>query len=201
MDKNETIQETKKHIEAVKQLLSQVIKMLELRGEYHDSSKLEEPELSVFAEYTPKLKTLTYGSDEYKECLGNMQEALSHHYSHNRHHPEYYENCVGVCDKCGREVELFTDGEKCQRLVLTHIGKNFDNSKVCDGIIVKRFTLRSMTIVDIVEMFCDWVAATRRHADGDIMKSIEHNKTRFNISEDITCIFRNTALLFENIKL
>lgn len=37
-------------------------------------------------------------------------------------------------------------------------------------------------------------AATERHADGDIMKSIEINKGRFELSEQLCNIMRNTAL-------
>lgn len=47
-------------------------------------------------------------------------------------------------------------------------------------------------LFDLVEMFMDWKAATERHADGDILKSIEINKDRFGISEQICEIFRNT---------
>ena len=50
-----------------------------------------------------------------------------------------------------------------------------------------------MTLFDLVEMFCDWMAATQRHADGDIFKSIEHNETRFGISPQLVSILRNTA--------
>lgn len=49
-----------------------------------------------------------------------------------------------------------------------------------------------MSLLDIVEMFCDWRAATERHADGNLEKSIEYNKNRFKISEQIANIFRNT---------
>ncbi len=40
-----------------------------------------------------------------------------------------------------------------------------------------------MTGVDKVEMVADWCAAVRRHADGDIWKSIEHNQKRFGYSD------------------
>ena len=53
--------------------------------------------------------------------------------------------------------------------------------------------IRDMTLVDLVEMFCDWRAATLRHADGDIRKSIEINKGRFGYSEELASIFQNTA--------
>jgi len=51
-----------------------------------------------------------------------------------------------------------------------------------------------MTLVDLVEMFCDWKAATERHADGDLQKSIEHNKGRFAMSDQLAAIFENTRL-------
>ena len=48
-------------------------------------------------------------------------------------------------------------------------------------------------LFDLIEMFMDWKAATERHNDGDIRKSIEINKNRFNLSEQVCDIFRNTA--------
>jgi len=50
-----------------------------------------------------------------------------------------------------------------------------------------------MTLADIVEMFIDWKAATLRTRDGDIMKSIDINEKRFNMSPQLAKIFRNTA--------
>lgn len=49
-------------------------------------------------------------------------------------------------------------------------------------------------LFDLIEMFFDWKAATERHADGSIMKSIEINKGRFALSEQLCDIMRNTAL-------
>lgn len=51
-----------------------------------------------------------------------------------------------------------------------------------------------MDLYDLIEMFFDWLAATERHEDGDMLKSIEINKNRFDISEQICNIFRNTAI-------
>ena len=53
--------------------------------------------------------------------------------------------------------------------------------------------INDMNLIDIIEMFCDWFAATKRHADGDIMKSIEINEKRFGISEQLKCILQNTV--------
>lgn len=49
-----------------------------------------------------------------------------------------------------------------------------------------------MDLFDIIEMFLDWKAASERHADGDIEKSIEINTKRFNLSQQLANIFRNT---------
>lgn len=48
----------------------------------------------------------------------------------------------------------------------------------------------------LVEMFFDWKAASERHADGDIFKSIEINKERFGLSEQLAEILKNTATRF-----
>lgn len=53
-----------------------------------------------------------------------------------------------------------------------------------------------MNLIDMVEMFCDWWAATKRHADGDIIKSIKHNKDRFKMNDQLVKIFENTAKEF-----
>jgi len=53
--------------------------------------------------------------------------------------------------------------------------------------------LNCMNLIDIIEMFCDWKAATLRHNNGDINKSIEINKKRFNIDIQLESIFKNTV--------
>lgn len=50
-----------------------------------------------------------------------------------------------------------------------------------------------MDLFDILEMFMDWKAASERTKDGNILKSIEINKERFKISEQLTNIFKNTV--------
>ena len=41
--------------------------------------------------------------------------------------------------------------------------------------------VNGMNLIDVVEMFCDWKAASMRHRDGNLLKSIETNAERFNI--------------------
>lgn len=58
--------------------------------------------------------------------------------------------------------------------------------------------IKGMNLADVVEMLCDWKAATMRHDNGDLEKSIEYNKGRFNYSDDLESIFKNTISFFES---
>ena len=82
--------ETQKHIENVRKYIRVMTDKLTARGVEHDRLKLESPEVDVFAEYTPKLSSATYGSEEYKTFLKEMDVALQHHYANYRHHPEHF---------------------------------------------------------------------------------------------------------------
>jgi hypothetical protein len=141
-----SVDETKKHISNVISKVNDFSEEMILQTSKHDLSKLEDPEKKIFDEFTPKLKNSIYGSDEYKSFLVSMKLALDHHYTNNRHHPEYF--------KTG---------------------------------------LDEMDLIDLVEMLCDWKAATERSTNGDIFKSLELNKKRFNISEQTYNILCNTA--------
>jgi len=88
--------ETRKHQHRVTEILHRFMSKLMDRADAHDRSKTEDPEVAIFAEYTPKLKGVTYGSDEYKQYLEEMKPALDHHYAKNRHHPEHFPE--GVTD-------------------------------------------------------------------------------------------------------
>lgn len=137
------------HIKRVAQLMTQAAQQLLDRAMIHDDSKLISPEKEIFDEMTPKLKGMTYGSNEYKQSLKELGVALDHHYAHNPHHPEYH-------------------------------------AKGIDG----------MDLFDIMEMLFDWLAATERHADGNIFKSLEINKKRFGISTQLSKILTNTIIMY-----
>lgn len=53
-----------------------------------------------------------------------------------------------------------------------------------------------MNLIDIIEMVCDWKAATMRHNDGDIYKSLEINSKRFGIDTQLTKVIYNTLSSF-----
>jgi hypothetical protein len=140
--------DTLAHISRVRDHLGAFVRHLLVRAEVHDQSKLSEPEKPAFDRETPKLKTLVFGSDDYKASLAALGPALQHHYSANSHHPEHYE----------------------------------------DGI-------AGMDLMDLVEMFCDWVAAAERTA-GSGKPNLDVSVERFKIEPQLASILRNTLERF-----
>jgi len=51
-----------------------------------------------------------------------------------------------------------------------------------------------MTLIHVVEMLCDWIAATSRNPDGNVLKSIEYKKDSGDIDEQLASILKNTYL-------
>jgi len=135
-----------RHMETVRNYINFVIRELLTRGEEHDQTKLQSPEVEIFEEYTPKLRHCSYGSNQYKQYMKEMRVGLDHHNEHSRHHPEHHPN--GIED---------------------------------------------MDLIDLIEMICDWRAASLRHDDGNVMKSILMNQERFGYSDELTAILLNTA--------
>jgi hypothetical protein len=86
--------DTDEHKKCVTSLLNNLILELAYRKENHDNSKLESPEKEVLDEHIPKLKGLTYWSDEYQKQLTQLEPATVHHYRVNRHHPEHFQNGI-----------------------------------------------------------------------------------------------------------
>lgn len=144
--KYDSAEDTRAHINRVRELVGNCIRNLQDRRLVHDQSKLTSMEKAIFDEMTPKLKDSTYGSDEYKGFLAAMKPALDHHYANNSHHPEHYPNGI-------------------------------------DG----------MSLLDLIEMLCDWKAAGERHANGSMERSLEVNRARFNVSPQLQSALENTA--------
>ena len=151
--KEEKISDTEKHINNIREKINTIISELKIRGQNHDASKLEGLELEYFTKYSPILKKLEYGSEEYQESLRKLKPALDHHYKNNRHHPEYHDG------NCG-----------------------------------------NMNLVDIIEMFCDWVAASERTKNGDPKESINISCKRFKINDQLKRIFLNTMEILNDTK-
>ena len=53
--------------------------------------------------------------------------------------------------------------------------------------------VNDMSLLDIVEMLCDWKAASERTKQGSIAASLTHNKQRFGLSDQLASILENTV--------
>lgn len=51
--------------------------------------------------------------------------------------------------------------------------------------------VNDMDLFDLIEMVVDWKAATERHANGDFLKSLEINRVRFGLSDQLYMIIKN----------
>ena len=57
--------------------------------------------------------------------------------------------------------------------------------------------IEDMNLIDLLEMFIDWKAASLRQKDGNLEKSIEIQRERYHLPRELVCIFRNSISLFE----
>jgi hypothetical protein len=135
--------DVKEHIGRVQKWMGDFARQIVDRSKWHDKSKLEDPvEKALFDHWTPELRRLTFGSDEYKVALDGMGEGVKRHYKANRHHPEHYENGVN-----------------------------------------------GMTLVDLIEMVCDWQAAAQaKNTSIDLL----HAAKRFGLCDQLVEIIANT---------
>ena len=149
MTNEEYNEKTEAHIAEVWNNAATLLALTAAQVARHDSSKLEEPERTLYRENYGSFKTV-YGSKEYEEQLERIRPALDHHYENNRHHPEYHPN--GIDD---------------------------------------------MNLVDVIEMFSDWVASSKKSKDGDPYRSITVSSERFGVSSQLENIFKNTLDLIK----
>lgn len=126
--------------------------VLEYRARVHDESKLHSPEKEIFDEFTPKLKNLKLGSDEYNAALEKMGEGLKHHYKKNPHHPEYYQRGIdgmAIWDL----VEMLADwmaaaSVKNQHMDLDYLQNRFDLSPQLRNIIANTLWAADMDTIN-----------------------------------------------------
>lgn len=53
--------------------------------------------------------------------------------------------------------------------------------------------INDMSLLSVVEMLCDWKAASERTRQGSIAQSLVHNKQRFGIDDQLAAILENTV--------
>ena len=153
MGVEQTVSYTQEHIYNVRKLLNKFADVLKQKGETHDQSKLEEPEVYGWAamDLEPRYE---YGSYEYYDKLRRFSEVFNHHYKVNSHHPEHFVN---------PEYE--------------------------------------MTLIDMVEMLCDWFAYKQDIPIKEGIELIREQCDRFGFSDTIRSLLTNTYREYMNSDL
>ena len=141
-----TISNILKHKRSVNTKMQYLSRNLKERGEAHDASKLEYPEIEWLIEMD-KEPIYPYGSPEYFEKMRRWEKFFKHHYENNRHHPSHFEHGI-------------------------------------DG----------MNLLDLCEYCCDIISYYDEMHPDQAFQSIEAQKERFGMDEQLTCILKNTLL-------
>lgn len=153
MGVEQTVSYTQEHIYNVRKLLNKFADVLKQKGETHDQSKLEEPEVYGWAamDLEPHYE---YGSYEYYDKLRRFSEVFNHHYKVNSHHPEHFVNPE-----------------------------------------------HEMTLIDMVEMLCDWFAYKQDIPIREGVELIREQCDRFGFSDTIMSLLTNTYREYMNSDL
>lgn len=156
-------QETWDHVHHVQEWVRSAIDDLRDRLMVHDESKFQSPEREGFMRMASELKLA-----EVKYTDPEYREILKAH-GPTTIIPHYREN--------DHHPEFYA-----------FEGEALNKAWVKDGTAISR-----MNLMALIEMLCDWKAATLRVKDGDLLGSIEHNQERFGYDDQVKSIMVNTA--------
>lgn len=86
------------HKHLVSESLGDMMRDLLKRAETHDNSKYSHEERDIYEQVTPLFQGVKYGTPEHEVVKAKLGPALDHHYQHNDHHPEHFENGIAQMD-------------------------------------------------------------------------------------------------------
>ncbi len=127
------------------------------------------------------------------QVIGALQERVTRHDLSKMEPPE-----KAVFDRLTPLLKSTTYGSDEYRQSLADMGEilvhHYSENRhhpehYADGI-------AGMTLVDVIEMLADWKAATERHNDGSLARSLTIQEERFGISPQLMDILTNTAVAF-----
>lgn len=177
----DSMKDTETHILSVAQKLNLIAYLLTERAGRHDASKLQEPEKSAFDHMGRKKFAINYDSEEYKAALAQLQTALAHHYEVNTHHPQHWPKPASdEIEEIRAYAESLDPLDPAKRWLSAYLAE-------------RESRINGMSLLDVLEMFTDWKAAGEDYKDGNITQSLEVNKERFGISDQLFAILQNTV--------
>jgi hypothetical protein len=77
--------------------------------------------------------------------------------------------------------------KRLEETLKLHYSRNSHHPQYFEG------GINGMNLLDLLELYCDWMAAGKRHRDGCMLRSIRENTTRFSMSSQLVDIFNNTT--------
>lgn len=100
----------------------------------------------------------------------------------------------------GRELSGLEYGSEEYRANLTRLNEILRHHYAANRHHPEHFVngVDGMDLIDVVEMFCDWMASARRNKGGNIYRSIEIGAERFQLDPQLVKIFINTANALED---
>lgn len=162
------------HIRRVQEHMQYIQSRLNIRAVIHDQSKYSDEERGLVLG-KPSLDKYEYMSKEERSALEALQDSLKHHYAVNSHHPEHF--ITYACGACFKEYPKGT--YKCPEC-------GYDVWEQQEGVL-------GMSLLDLIEMVCDWKAASEMSPNGSFKGSIEYSKERFKLSPELMRIIENTG--------
>lgn len=146
--------------------------------------------------YDSKADTL----EHILEVNKNLRLMVSHLLRRGENHDQskLQEPEKSAFDSLGTRLRGLTYGSEEYRASLRELKPALLHHYQCNSHHPEHYSdgISGMCILDFLEMFCDWLAATKRHADGDIIKSIHHNQGRFGYSDEVKSMLLNTVKYF-----
>ncbi len=99
-----------------------------------------------------------------------------------------------IFEKVSPKLRTTTYGTDAYKALLKELGPALEHHYKVNDHHPEHFEngVNDMDLFQFIEMLCDWKAAVERHDDGDVYKSLEINKERFGIDDQLYGIMKNT---------
>jgi hypothetical protein len=125
-----------------------------------------------------------------EQAINNLARRAATHDASKLAEPE-----LSVFDRVTPQLRELTYGSDEYRASLAAMGPALDHHYAANDHHPEHFQggIADMHLMQLVEMLCDWKAATLRHADGDLRRSIEQNAERFGYGDEMKRLLLNTA--------
>lgn len=128
--------------------LQKIANALFSRAVVHDNSKFTPEEYEPYDKAFPGLQKYGYGTDEFRAELAKIKPAITHHYEHNDHHPEYFKSGIDGMNLI-QLVEMTCDwiaaSERSQKDIFKGLDMNKDRFKISDQL----YSIIKNTVIEL----------------------------------------------------